>query len=162
MPPRLNLAYLFFAITLCVLLLWLFSHRYIVTTASDGLVYKTNRYTGETFVLSHGDEFRSVSKRTKQPSLYRDVTASELKSLVGSCRFYSDHLSLTVYNGNKNVVITDVSIALHDGKKILRYSYEVSIPPLSTKDFDVSTLPLPPSYACKWWIDSARCRPGHK
>ena len=162
MPTRSHLCYLFFAISLCALLLWLFSHRYALTPAPDGIVYKTNRFTGESVALYAGREFKLTSERDKKPSVFRDVSKAELANITGSCDFDVNFLNLCLYNGNASLIVTDVTIAVSDGSIVREYSHETSIKPLSTFPLGISILPIPNRDSFKWWITSARCRPGHK
>lgn len=91
----------------------------------------------------------------------RDLSFLELVNLTGRAGLdYGSYYSGSIYNGNKNITITSVTIRItgKSGKKsnTREYTDEVSIPPLSTADFGMNIIRGDKGTDYSWGIVSAR------
>ncbi len=93
----------------------------------------------------------------------RDLTALELSALSGRARDYGDQYSGTIYNGNANVMITEIEITVAttiDKVEVSRpYRTPLSIPPQSAKSFGFHLIPGDTGASYAWSITGARGRP---
>lgn len=111
--------------------------------------------------VSRDNRSSSSPSRYSRRSHYRDATSSEISLLDGRGFLSSSRSSFTVsfYNGNTNIAITDVAIGIIDPSFEPfhhTYSQTTFIKPLSVSD--VTFTILPPSTNFHWSILSARCR----
>ena len=90
----------------------------------------------------------------------RDLTYMELSHLDGRAGLEYDEYKGSIYNGNEDIAVTSVTIAVIgelDNKKTSRgYTSEVTIPPLSTKDFKVKIVVGDEGSKYSWNITGAR------
>lgn len=92
----------------------------------------------------------------------RPLTKDELENLDGRAgsAAYGDRFEGTLYNGNRDITVFEVSIVIVstvDGKKISRtYSADVQIPPQASGPFSFRILPGDQAAKLEWGIVSAR------
>ena len=152
-------------------LLWIVresSDRYIIAKGDNGVVYRTDRRTGET-VMIRGTVMRPVGEyHASVAKEVRDLSAEELSKITGRAgQGYSPtYFSGSIYNGNEGIDLISVKIGLThlDGKRSKferEYTYSFSVGmgrALSSSDFGFSFVrgEEPQGYQYPWRIISAR------
>lgn len=89
--------------------------RYILAKGGDGVVYRTDRKTGETMMI-RGTVMRPVGEyvpSVSKPKETRRLTREELDKVTGRGGRYTDgYFSATLYNGNSNIRLTKIKFGL--------------------------------------------------
>jgi len=117
---------------------------------SDKAALLINRSCREKFPGGSEEEKRS-----------RDLTYAELSKLTGRASLsFGNYYSGSLYNGNEGITVTSVTIRvttkLGEVETTREYTDEVTIPPLSTKDFGVNIVVGDEGTDYSWGINGAR------
>lgn len=91
----------------------------------------------------------------------RDLTGPELSKLTGSAGLIlQSYYGGSIYNGNKDITVTSVTIqisgTLGESTTSRDYTDEVTVPPLSTREFGVNIVGGDEGTYYSWSINSAR------
>lgn len=136
---------------LLVSFLWIIqtpSNRYVLVKGDNGVVYRTDKRTGET-VMIRGSTMRVVAEYQPHVSVPttppRELRADELLKITGrggvGSGSLSDYFSGTIYNGVSDIDLRSIKIAIchknSDGERYERvYQCELgSVGPLKTTSF---------------------------
>lgn len=91
------------------------SDRYILAKGDNGVVYRTDRKTGETMMI-RGTVMRPVGEYVSsvtKPKETRLLTREELDKVTGrGGRFSEGYFSAKLYNGNSNIRLTKIKFGL--------------------------------------------------
>ena len=142
--------------------------RYMIAKGENGIVYRTDRKTGET-VMIRGTTMRPVTEYQppKPPQKARDLLVGELADITGrgGVGVSPDSFSGTIYNGRKDLDLRTITIAIehlnHNGGKYSReYKYEFGTgkgQPLATSSFYITIVrgDEPKDYVYPWRIVGA-------
>lgn len=139
------------------------SSRYMIAKGDNGIVYRTDRITGET-VMIRGTMMRAVQPHKEEaPKKARPLTSSELSKITGRGSGVTSYFSGTVYNGNAGVRITSLRIALTHidnvgGNYKREYECTTSCDPASSSSFGFSFLrgDEQSDHRYSWYIVSAK------
>jgi hypothetical protein len=122
-----------------------------------------NERAVNTVTLSCMNKFEEV-KTTKKP-LNKDgsLNSDQLSKLTGRAGLkYGDYYSGSIYNGNDNLIITEVEISititLEDEKITRKYIDEVFIEPKTTGDFGFDIIVGDEGAEYSWFISAAKAR----
>lgn len=108
------------AMALLLGFLWAIRNRYALVKSDRGVVYRTDRVTGETMMI-RGARMYQVTQEQES----RRLTHTELSKVTGrGGKSFDGHFSVSLYNGNADITVTSVKIGLThigaNGQKFVR------------------------------------------
>jgi len=152
------------------------SDRYMIAKGENGVVYRTDRRTGETVMIRGRSMFHVSDKdgQHKNDVQPRKLTDDELKRIQGRggvSQFNTSKFSCTLYNGNVRIKLMSVTIGLMHTEKgqecprAYKYVCKTNIPygeppegqPLSSLKFEVPIVrgDEPTNHQYQWLVIGA-------
>jgi hypothetical protein len=124
------------------------ANRYKIVNAGNGIIYKTDRITGQTWKIRGSQEYeiRGAEIGPKSSTSQRALKTNEIANLEGMHQpsHMNDYFSGTIYNGNRSVTVSQIQfrLTINDDPDRLYRTYETScnVPPLKTGIFGATVI----------------------
>lgn len=142
--------------------IYIFGNRYSTINAGSGRIYKIDRLTGKTIYIYNGN-IKDIESENKYKKEEWKITLNfnELSNITGRAgKSILNSFSGNIYNGNKNLTVTDIIINItttSNGIETSRsYTIDESIEPMTTKDFLINIIEGDEGSTYNWSIQSAQ------